>query len=85
VKEVINETKEVVNWHSLGIQLGVKCEVLKKIEREYSGNDERCKTEAVAFWLQNTQECTWDRLIEAICGMEGHANLVERLMKTHQS
>lgn len=85
VKEVLNETKEVTEWYSLGIQLDIKCDVLDQIGRNYNGDAERCKTEVLKFWLRNTEERTWGRLVQAIDQMGGHAILVQSLRKTHPS
>ena len=84
VKKILLEIKEVDNYHLLGIQLGIKCGDLKRIERDYMCDTERCKAEIVDFWLRNTQECTWSTLAQAIAEMGGHNNLVQTLRNYHQ-
>ena len=74
----------MTNWYSLGVQLEITPEDLNQIESNHSGDTERCKTEVVNFWLRNTQECTWDRLTQAVDEMGGHTNLLQTLRKNHQ-
>ena len=85
VREVVNETKEVTRWFSLGIQLEIKPEDLHQIGDKYSSDTEQCKTEVVTFWIRNTRKCTWGRLANAVENMGGHSNLVHTLRKSHGS
>jgi len=84
INKILSETREVTDWHSLGIHLEITPENLSQIERNHSGDTERCKTEVVKLWLRNTQERTWDRLAQAVDEMGEHTNLVQTLRKKHQ-
>ena len=74
----------MTNWYSLGIQLGVEFSVLKRIEKDCTGDTERCKTEVIHFWLQNDSEPTWNRLARAVEDMGGYANVVQTLRENHK-
>ena len=84
LKKILRDTKEVTDWHTLGIYLGVKSSILKRIEKNYSGDTERCKTEVIHFWLQNDSEPTWNRLARAVEDMGGYANVVQTLRANHK-
>ena len=44
--------KNVNNWQSLGLELGLLQPTLKRIEEEQHGLIDECKTEMLAAWLQ---------------------------------
>ena len=56
LKELWNELDSVVDWHSLGIKLGMKHHELGTIEKNYHGDTVRCKHEMLAsFEVPNFQ------------------------------
>ena len=71
--------KEVTDWHQLGLQLEVPAAKLKEIENDYPAKNQRCKTEMLTLWCQNTQ-VSWIKLAKAV-GQIGHKVLEERLKK----
>ena len=73
------------NWFSLGVQLGIETGDLKYIERDYTGDLERCKIEVIEFWLRNYYpEATWNKLAQAVEDMGGHPKVVETLRANHE-
>ena len=44
--------KNVVNWQSLGLELGLLYPTLKKIKKEQQGDVNYCIMETLAAWLQ---------------------------------
>ena len=50
--EIIMALKNFNNWLSLGLQLGLRYQTLKRIEKEQHGLIDECKTEMLAAWLQ---------------------------------
>ena len=44
--------KNVNNWQSLGLELGLLYPTLTRIEKEQRGLVDKCKTEMLAAWLQ---------------------------------
>ena len=62
--------KLVSDWHLLGIYLDLKIHQLHTIERNHRGDDERCKTEMLNCWLDNTIAPTWEAVVKALGQME---------------
>ena len=79
LKQVENELKEVIDWFSLGLQLGIKTPKLKLIERKHPREPERCKLDVLDFWFANTQDRSWQALLKALEAMDDHGRLVRRL------
>ena len=50
--EVKLALKDLNNWQSLGLELGLLYSTLKRIEKEQRGLIDECKTEMLAAWLQ---------------------------------
>ena len=76
----------MTEWYPLGIQLKVPPAKLKEIETNYRGDIERCKLEAIGFWLDNTGDPSWGGLAKALQKIGGHARLVQSLLqKENQS
>ena len=73
LKALMNELKFVSDWHSLGVNLDLNHHLLKGIENNYSGNDQRCMTEVLICWLDNTTNPTWEAVFEALRLMGEHA------------
>ena len=44
--------KDVVDWQSLGLELGLLYPTLEQIEEEQRGAIVKCKTKMLAAWLQ---------------------------------
>ena len=73
LKELINELNSVLRWHTLGVNLGLKTQQLGTIERNYRGDDERCRTEMLACWIDNTTHPTWKSVAEALYLMKEYS------------
>ena len=50
--------KNVVNWKSLGLELGLFYPTLEKIEKEQRGAIDNCKMSMLAAWLQQQDNVT---------------------------
>ena len=73
LKELSNELDSVVNWHSLGVKLGLKDHELRTIEENYRGDgSERCKHEVLSHWLRSTKLPTWKAVVDALQHMGEH-------------
>ena len=67
-------------YFALGIQLGIKIQQLRSIESNYP-DVSRHLTETISLWQENnTGECSWSVLAEAVKRIGGHDGLVEQLM-----
>ena len=62
-----------MDWYSLGVNLDLKRYQLSEIESNHRGDDKRCRTEMLGYWLDNTTTPTWEAVAEALCLMEAHA------------
>ena len=62
-----SELIAVVNWHKLGINLGLPKYELDKIQQDYAhlGND-RQRLEMLDKWLQRTPNATWRDVVRAL-------------------
>ena len=83
VKDIQNELRELTaaKWYQLGMQLGIFPAILSTIESNHPRDAQRCMTEVITWWLQNTPKCSWAKLAQAIEAMGGYAVLAEKLRK----
>ena len=64
---------EVVDWHTLGIKLGLQVHTLKAIRIDYNVyGTHRQRQEMITTWLKSDIEASWDKLHNAIKEMEKH-------------
>ena len=70
LKTLKNALKWVLDWHSLGVNLDLKSHQLGTIEKNHCGDNERCRTEVLICWLDNTTTPTWEAVAEALDQME---------------
>ena len=70
LKDLSNELNSVVDWHSLGVKLGVQSYELSAIERDYHGDSVRCKHEMLGRWLHSAKLPTWKAVADALWQME---------------
>ena len=55
--EVKMFVKDLVDWQSLGLALGLCYPTLEMIAEEQRGNIAHCKTKMLAAWLQQQDNC----------------------------
>ena len=72
LKELSNALDAVVDWHTLGVKLGVKSYQLHQIEYDYPHDGPRCKTEMLACCLRSGNPPTWKKVVDALCRMGEH-------------
>ena len=61
----MQDISEIVNWKQLGLRLGLSLPKLREIQANYHTVEE-CRMDMIDFWLINTEEPTWEKLIAAI-------------------
>ena len=66
IKELSNALDSIVNWYSLGIKLGMKAHELATIEKNYHGDNDRCKLEMLNQSLQSAKLPSWRVVVEAL-------------------
>lgn len=69
----------MVEWYQLGVQLGLAEHILKTIELNHPKDAQCCKTEVLGWWLRNTREISWEKLVVALEAMGGYNNLAQKL------
>ena len=66
LQALANELNSVENWYRLGVTLGLQGHQLREIERDYRGDNYRCKNEMLDLWLRNTSSPTWEAIARAL-------------------
>ena len=66
LRELSNALDSVVDWHLLGVKLGMKAHELATIERNYRGDNERCKVETLNHCLQSAKLPSWRVVADAL-------------------
>ena len=74
--------KSVSDWHSLGVNLDVKSHQLDTIEKNHRGDDERCRTEMLICWLNNTIAPTWEDVAKVLGQME-HGRVADEIQRKY--
>ena len=80
LKDLSNALDSVMDWHLLGVKLGIKAHELETVEKSYHGD----KHEILGRWLQNAKLPTWKAVAVALCQMGNHA-VVSKIRKKHCS
>ena len=73
LKELMTALKYVSNWHLLGVNLDLHSSELATIERQYHGDNTRCKIEVLSHWLEKTPFPSWEAIVQALHLMEATA------------
>lgn len=64
---------EVLDWHTLGINLGLPVHILDTIRIDYSAYGvARQKQEMISSWLKYDTETSWDKLARTLNEMGMH-------------
>ena len=66
LKELMEETKEVVEVEMLTAYLGIKMEVIRKIQAECPSNIDKAKLRLFSYWLENDLNASWKKLTAAL-------------------
>ena len=62
-----------MNWHFLGVKLGLEDHELRTIDHDFRGDgNERCKHEMLSRWLRNAKRPTWKAVTDALRLMGEH-------------
>ena len=66
LRRLLDALKKVDNWFMFGAMLDVPFPQLKKIESHHQKDPDRCKLELLQYWLDNTLDSTWNRIVQAL-------------------
>ena len=73
LKELSNALDSIVNWHLLGVKLGLEDHELRVIDQDFRGDgSERCKHEVLSCWLRTAKLPTWKAVADALHLMGEH-------------
>ena len=75
------ELKEITQTYQFGLQLGVPTQELEETEKNYK-DIARQRSEVIKYWDRNN-ECTWERVADAVKKLGGHGKLEKRLRQLH--
>ena len=81
LKNLSSELATVIEWLSLGLNLGLQQHELAKIERDYQGNDRR-RLQMLNLWLQRTPNATWEDVVDALQQM-GENTVAENIREKY--
>ena len=57
----------------LGVNLDLRGPEITTIEKDYRGDNTRCKTEVLSRWLENTTSPSWEAVVQALRLMDADA------------
>ena len=74
-----------VDWHNVGLALGLSADTLKVIEIKYRDDCDKCYTEALQAWLRGANpRPSWNALCNALKSTTvGYELLAKKLSKEH--
>ena len=80
---VLRAIISVVDWHSLGLELGLEKYQLDIIDHDNRGKVEDCKKTMISLWL-DTDKASWQCLVRALVSpLVGKTDLAGEIAKQH--
>ena len=65
--------RDVVDWHTLGIKLGLPVDLLRAIQIDYSAYGlDRQRHEMISRWLAHDPKASWSKLATALSEMRNN-------------
>ena len=71
----------VTAWFSLGVQLDVPTEYMRRFEQAHRGDVERCKLDMLEYWMHHSEDVSWQGLASALSDVGEYGWIVRSLMK----
>lgn len=65
-----NVLKEVTDWETLGIRLGVEKAKIDEIAQRRNQDPHLCKVDLLAHWLNTDLSASWEKLAKALDEMD---------------
>ena len=84
LKELSNALDSVVDWHSLGVKLGLEDHELSAIDKNFRGDIERCKHEMLICCRRTDKLPTWKAIVDALHLM-GEEKVASKIQARHCS
>ena len=80
---VLRAIISAVDWHSLGLELGLEKYQLDIIDHDNRGKVEDCKKTMISLWL-DTDKASWQCLVRALVSpLVGKTDLAVEIAKQH--
>ena len=80
---VLEAITSVVDWHSLGLKLGLEKYKLDRIEVDHRGKVNNCQKAMASLWL-DSDEASWRSLVQALLSpLVDRKDLAIDLVKKH--
>ena len=76
------ELSEITQPYQFGLHLGMTPSALQLIERNHPGDVARQRTEVITYWSRNN-ECTWEKVADAVKRLGCYGNLEKKLRQMH--
>ena len=81
MRDIEPKLRAIINPYLLGVYLEIPTEDLDLFRANHPNNVTQQKTDVINYWLQNSEDISWDALARAVERMGGHGNVVSRLRK----
>lgn len=78
LRELASELKQV-DWKQLGIRLDIPYDILETINKENAISESRKLSVMLQHWLNNYDNPSWDKIIEALLRLGKYAQVVARI------
>ena len=72
-------SKEVTDYHSLGIQLDITPAQLEIFEKDCPSNNHKFGVKVIDYWIKNGKDPSLESLAEAVEKTDKHKKLAKRL------
>lgn len=72
IKNILREISGLMEWKSLGMELGLDPAMLGDIEHNCHGIVEDCGQAMVEFWITSDTSASWDKLAAALEAISQH-------------
>ena len=74
---ILRRTSDVVDWKSLGIELGLDPAKLNEIEQNFRGMVSDCRQAMIEFWVTSDTSASWNKLAAALEGISQNVKAQE--------
>lgn len=66
MRNITNELVDVIDWESVGLELGISATKLHEIRANRMNNGPLCKISMADTWLRSDVNASWEKLADAL-------------------
>ena len=66
MRNITNELVDVLDWETVGLELGISATKLHEIRANRMNNGPLCKISMADTWLRSSVDASWEKLAEAL-------------------